>query len=280
MNISPEQIVGAVPGLAAGLPSLSIIESGQNSRVFDFGTHIARAGRHLAAQQMLAHEAMVLATIGPMLPVPTPRIEIHRVAGTTIIAVHEKLPGEPLVSIDDLTPDQREHVAADLGSFLRALHAIPLEAVSGLDLPVEDGSAWSTWLALVRTRIYPLLNDLEAERFDARAVAFLESWPGGPGQPKHGDFGSGNILVADGRISGIIDFGSVSIGDPATDVAGLISSYGDGFADLVARTYPEVAAMRPRSAFYRPAFAAMEALHGLDHDDPDALEAGLATLRG
>jgi aminoglycoside 2''-phosphotransferase len=228
---------------------------------------------------MLAREAMVLEAIGPMLPIPTPRIDIHRAAGA-IIAVHEKLVGEPLMSTEDLAPDQREEVAADLGSFLCALHAIPLDAMSGLNVPVEDGFSWSTWLDQVRTRIYPLLDDVDAERFDDRAVAFLASWPGGPGQPKHGDFGSGNILVADGRISGIIDFGSVSIGDPASDVAGLIASYGDGFVDLVARAYPDVSAMRPRSAFYRPAFAAMEALHGLDHDDLDALEAGLATLRG
>jgi len=35
---------------------------------------------------------------------------------------------------------------------------------------------------------------------------------------------------------------------------------------------------KPRVAFYRLAFAAMEALHGLEHGDGDALQAGRAPL--
>jgi aminoglycoside 2''-phosphotransferase len=86
-------------------------------------------------------------------------------------------------------------------------------------------------------------------------------------------------IIDSGQNSLVFDFGSASFGDPASDVAGLSASYGDDFVDLVARSCPAVAEMRSRSAFYRPAFAAMEALHGLDHDNREALEAGLAALR-
>jgi aminoglycoside 2''-phosphotransferase len=125
----------------------------------------------------------------------------------------------------------------------------------------------------------PLLDTTSAERFETRAIAFLASWNDTTWQLIHGDFGSGNILIAGGVVSGIIDFGGASIGDPASDIAGLIASYGDTFVDHVARSRPELTPMRTRSAFYLPAFAAMEALHGLDHNDPGALEAGLVTLR-
>jgi len=277
MNVTPEQVAEAVPALAAGLPRVAIIESGQNAWVFDFGTHIARVGRHEAARISLEREAALLAAIGPLLPLPVPRIDLHR-AGGHVIAVHEKLAGDPLASIAPLTLGQRERVAAQLGTFLCALQAIPPATVANLGMPVEDRSHWTQWVAEVRSRIYPLLDAAAADRFDTRAVAFLDSWNDVPLRLTHGDFGSGNILVADGRISGIIDFGSASIGDPSSDVAGLIASYGETFVDLVARACPGVTAMRPRSAFYRPAFAAMEALHGLDHNDPEALEAGLGTL--
>jgi aminoglycoside 2''-phosphotransferase len=279
MNVTPEQIVAAVPALAGSLPLVSVIDSGQNSLVFDFGTHITRVGRHDAARSALEREVTVLAAIGPLLPVPTPRIEIHR-AGNLVVAVHEKLPGEPLMTIAHLPESQREHVATQLGTFLGALHAIPPGTIAGLGVPVEDRAYWTRWIADVRSRIYPLLDGDAADRFDTLAVAFLDAWDDTPLRLRHGDFGSGNILVADGGISGIIDFGSASIGDPASDVAGLIASYGDDFVDLVARSCPAVTEMRSRFAFYRPAFAAMEALHGLDHNDPDAFDAGLATLRG
>lgn len=141
MKITPEQIVHAVPALTGGLPSLSMIESGQRSYVFDFGTHIARAGRYPEASQALVREAKTLAAIGPLLPLPTPRIEIHLVAGT-IVAVHEKLPGESLMSPRDFDPDQQDIVAAQLGSFLRPLHGIPLQASAGLGLPTEVAMTW------------------------------------------------------------------------------------------------------------------------------------------
>ncbi|MGN6484526.1 MAG: hypothetical protein ACTHMX_08980, partial [Thermomicrobiales bacterium] len=67
-------------------------------------------------------------------------------------------------------------------------------------------------------------------------------------------------------------------GDPASDLAGLAASYGLPFLDRVAATYPLAADpdVRNRIAFYRLAFAAMDALYGLDHADDHALRAGIA----
>ncbi|MFI5067223.1 MAG: phosphotransferase, partial [Streptosporangiales bacterium] len=41
----------------------------------------------------------------------------------------------------------------------------------------------------------------------------------GPPVWLHGDLHPGNILVHQGRLSGVIDFGDVTAGDPATDLA-------------------------------------------------------------
>ena len=35
----------------------------------------------------------------------------------------------------------------------------------------------------------------------------------------HGDVSSGNLLVRDGKLAGVIDFGGTAIGDPACDLA-------------------------------------------------------------
>ena len=51
----------------------------------------------------------------------------------------------------------------------------------------------------------------------------------------HGDFGTANLLFAEGRISGVIDFGFCGSGDPAQDLGALLASYGEAF---VARADP------------------------------------------
>ncbi|MGI8486425.1 MAG: phosphotransferase, partial [Thermomicrobiales bacterium] len=177
-----------------------------------------------------------------------------------------------------LNPVQVGNVSGQLAAFLHSLHTIPVTPFAQAGVPVEDATFWEGWLATVRDRLYPLVERDAAERFDRYAARFLEGYRGLAFGLKHGDFGGGNILAGDGKITGIIDFGSVSIGDVASDIAGLAASYDDAFLDLIAETYPEVHAMKPRVAFYCLAFAAMEALHGMEYGDTDALQAGLASL--
>ncbi|GHE14509.1 hypothetical protein GCM10010339_85470 [Streptomyces alanosinicus] len=58
------------------------------------------------------------------------------------------------------------------------------------------------------------------------AAAMTELWdtalraPGWDRSPVwfHGDFHTGNLLTADGRLSAVIDFGGLGIGDPACDM--------------------------------------------------------------
>jgi aminoglycoside phosphotransferase (APT) family kinase protein len=55
----------------------------------------------------------------------------------------------------------------------------------------------------------------------ARSVwddALAAMWRGSPVWV-HGDVASGNLLVADGRLSAVIDFGTSGVGDPACDLA-------------------------------------------------------------
>ena len=47
--------------------------------------------------------------------------------------------------------------------------------------------------------------------------AALEAAPAGPPGWVHGDAQPGNLLVRDGRLSAVIDFGTSGVGDPACD---------------------------------------------------------------
>ncbi len=63
-----------------------------------------------------------------------------------------------------------------------------------------------------------------AEMFDSEAM--LDTWEASLDAPTwdkppvwiHGDLQSGNLLVQDGRLSAVIDFGCLGVGDPACDV--------------------------------------------------------------
>jgi aminoglycoside phosphotransferase (APT) family kinase protein len=47
----------------------------------------------------------------------------------------------------------------------------------------------------------------------------LESAFDGPHVWVHGDISPGNLLIQHGRLSGVIDFGSLEVGDPACDLS-------------------------------------------------------------
>jgi aminoglycoside 2''-phosphotransferase len=93
----------------------------------------------------------------------------------------------------------------------------------------------------------------------------------------HSDFGPSNILFDPQvqRVRGIIDFGSSGLGDPAYDFAGLLSGYGEIFVRRCIRTYPELELFLDRVRFYQGTFALLEALFGVENDDPQAFRRGM-----
>ncbi|MCU1439141.1 MAG: Aminoglycoside phosphotransferase [Rhodoglobus sp.] len=110
--------------------------------------------------------------------------------------------------------------AAELAAFLTALQAIdatggpPAGAQSffrGGDLRVYDRETRDS-IALL------------ADRIDAQAAlaawnaALSARWSGRP-RWVHGDIAPANLLVRDGRLAAVIDFGCSAIGDPACDLA-------------------------------------------------------------
>jgi aminoglycoside phosphotransferase (APT) family kinase protein len=68
------------------------------------------------------------------------------------------------------------------------------EAISTLDAEIDAGAATEVWEA-----------------------ALAATWHG-PSVWIHGDVTASNLLVVDGRLSAVIDFGCSGVGDPACDV--------------------------------------------------------------
>jgi len=113
-----------------------------------------------------------------------------------------------------------EQLATDLAQFLNALHRIN---ASGGPLPGPHsffrGGFLSVYDAETRQAITLLKNridDVTVTKIWETALA--TSWQGPPVWV-HGDISAGNLLIKNDRLCAVIDFGQLTIGDPACDLA-------------------------------------------------------------
>ncbi|WP_422641238.1 aminoglycoside phosphotransferase family protein, partial [Streptomyces glaucescens] len=112
-------------------------------------------------------------------------------------------------------------LAHRLADFLTALHRLP-PADTLLPGPHPDlvGEALHARDADTRAAIATTADVFDAATLTAAWDAALDA-PPWSGQPRwfHGDFHTGNLLAGpDGRLSAVIDFGGLGMGDPARDL--------------------------------------------------------------
>jgi len=236
---------------------------------------------HTAAD--LAHELAILPRLQGKLPLPIPQPQFSAVddAGDLLLMGYPMLPGEPLLRerYAELAADGHvvDGIARDLADFLLALHAIPPADIGLVDSGDDARAAWAQYERDFREQLFPHMR-AEArravERDFAAALYDEELWRYDPCLT-HGDFGTGNILIDGGRISGIIDFGFCGIGDPAQDLGALIASYGDDFAERIFCFYPALRGHLPRARFYCGNYALLQALYALRDGDDDEFEDGM-----
>jgi aminoglycoside phosphotransferase (APT) family kinase protein len=174
------------------------------------GTDPAAVGRALAAEGAAARE-LAAAT---RFPVPGQ------------VAIGEPGPGYPLpwsvqAWLPGRTGDQEDPAgsaafASDLAEFIAGVRAIPARgrAFSGRgrggDLKDHD-----EWISTCLRRSEGLLD---VRRLSRMWADFRELPRTGPDVMSHGDLTPGNVLVAGGRLAGVLDVGSFGPADPALDL--------------------------------------------------------------
>ena len=99
-----------------------------------------------------------------------------------------------------------------------------LRACDATDGPLPGQHNWwrggplDHYLAEARTALATVSDEVDVPAATAILDAAVAStWPGPPVW-FHGDIAFGNLLVRDGRLAAVIDFGTSGIGDPACDV--------------------------------------------------------------
>ena len=130
-------------------------------------------------------------------------------------SVHEWLEGDS--ALDVVVGDPTE-AALDLAEFIRALGSVP-EHDRPPAVPGGRGGPLADRDAETRAAIAALEDLIDTEAVTAAWQASLDA-PAYDGEPVciHADLTPGNLIVRDGRLSAVIDFGMLTIGDPACDL--------------------------------------------------------------
>ncbi|MEV6827076.1 aminoglycoside phosphotransferase family protein [Amycolatopsis sp. NPDC051102] len=114
-------------------------------------------------------------------------------------------------------------LAQDLALFVRELHAV--DATGGPE-PGPHNFDRGLPLAGLDQETSEAIADLEAIGGLADVDRIREVWASSLALPKwehapvwvHGDLQAGNILLRDGRLAAVLDFGGLGVGDPACDL--------------------------------------------------------------
>jgi aminoglycoside phosphotransferase (APT) family kinase protein len=204
----------------AGLEVTPMRPQGHDNRSFRLGSDMVvrlPAAARYAAQ--VGKEQRWLPALAPGLPLPIPApLAEGRPSDAYPFpwSIYRWLPGET-ASLANVTALTR--LATDLAGFLRALQALP---VSGAPTPgahnFHRGGDLAAYDAETRDSAAALAGEfVEGSILDCWADARASSWQHAPVWV-HGDVAVGNLLVRDGALSGVIDFGSSAAGDPACDL--------------------------------------------------------------
>ncbi|MFJ8214507.1 aminoglycoside phosphotransferase family protein [Streptomyces sp. NPDC096033] len=215
-----ERLVEAQFPQWAGLPVREVPSAGTDNAMYRLGEDMAvRLPRVPDAAGQVGVEQRWLPHLAPRLPleVPVPLGHGAPAAGYgSAWSVYRWLDGENLY--DRPLPERGLHDAADrLGAFLAALHRID---TAGAPRSCRGGPV-DTADAEVRAAIRDLgadgTHDAEAATAAWEAAVRAPRWRGAPVW-LHGDLLPGNLLGRRGRLTAVIDFGLVGVGDPACDL--------------------------------------------------------------
>jgi aminoglycoside phosphotransferase (APT) family kinase protein len=204
----------------AHLPVMPVEPGGWDNRTFRLGDSMSvRLPSAAAYAAQVEKEHRWLPRLAPHLPLPIP-VPLAKGAPAQGYpwpwSVYRWLGGRPATA--ELIADPTRF-ARSLANFLVALHRVdPTGGPSAGQHNFHRGGQLSVYDAETRAALSALTGRIDkAAAEDVWAAALGSQWQAPPIWV-HGDVASGNLLVEDGKLCGVIDFGSSAVGDPASDL--------------------------------------------------------------
>jgi len=205
----------------AGAPVQVVTSSGTDNVTFRVGADLAvRLPRTSGTQGQVEKDLTWMPRLSPHLPLSIPEplaLGAPSAEYPFSWGVYRWLEGESF-ELDQLA----DPVAAahDLAAFVRCLQTVD---TTGAPVPPDSPFSRGTPLAPRDALYREALDELRDEFDTAQLLAAWEeslaadTWDGTP-RWIHGDLMPGNLLVAGGKLSAVIDFGTAWAADPAADL--------------------------------------------------------------
>lgn len=277
----------AEAGFLAPVDPLEPVGFGFNSHVFETASGwIVRIARVEEAFKRHEREAQLLPLVARHLavaaPAPVRALEPGPAAPFGAFA-YRALPGR-LMTEEDVKGPGWETLAADLADAFAALHRIPVDEARTLGAPGSDFAAFEELRDAVTPALRARLLPGEWTRVNAWWEQFLGDASLREWAPAltHGDPWWGNMLVKDGRLSGIVDWEFLAIADRAWDL-GSARQMGDAFHDRLVHEYTKRAPLDEGAEHRMAQWWALRAFFGVrfaaDRGDQDEWIDSLRKLR-
>ena len=202
------------------LADLPLVDSGNgwDNTVYRLGDQLAvRLPRRSAAATLVEHEQRWLPALAPRLPIAIPvpiRAGRPGCGYPWSWSITQWFEGTNAVSSPLRDADT---AALELGAFVSALH---LPAPHDAPRNPFRGVPLANRTATVDERVKQLDGILDSHPIMRvwKAALHARTWSG-PAVWIHGDLHPANLLVRNGHIAAVLDFGDLTAGDPATDLS-------------------------------------------------------------
>ena len=214
------RLVGSQFPQWADLPVAAVALDGVDNTTFRLGEEMSvRLPSAEGYAPQVDKEHRWLPVLAPHLPLPIPQPLAKGDPGYGYPmhwSIYRWIAGEP-ATVERIVDLSR--FATDLADFLVALYRIdPAGGPAPGAHSFFRGGSLFTYDAETRAAIAALDNQIDAQAATAVwEAALAASWTGSPVWV-HGDVAAANLLVADGRLVAILDFGCSAVGDPACDL--------------------------------------------------------------
>ena len=243
---------------------------------------LVRAPRDDTAAARMDAEGRLLTELSGWLPFAAPEI-----AGTAPLpegglgVVYRMLSGSPL-DLSELQPGPG--LTAALGRAIAAVHELPERLIDGAGLPSYSAED------------YRQRRLAEVDRAAATGhvpAGLLERWEKGLEEAGawrfvpcvvHGDLASENVLIEDGEVASVLEWGEARVADPADDLSWLVTGASEAAVESVLEAYAIGRRQPPDRDLVKRARLAGELalarwlLHGVSTDDPEVVEDAVAML--
>ena len=209
----------------SGLPLERFEPAGSDHLIYRLGPDLAvRLPRHEGAIGQAAKEAQWLPLLAPHLPLAIPEpVAVGKpdLGYPWPWSVARWLEGEP-ATVESLSTSHEAAVL--LAEFLSALQRFAPDGLASLAAKTDASKQFGAESLADRDRATRKAIASVDGAFDAAAMTKL--WDAALDAPPwqqpatwfHGDFHTGNLLTVNGRLSAVIDFGGLGLGDPACDL--------------------------------------------------------------